>query len=184
MGKSVGYIRVSTVEQNTDRQLAGVKLDKVFTDKCSGGSTNRPALQEMLDWIREEDVLYVHSMDRLARSLVDLRGVVDQVNAKGAVVKFVKENLEFAGQDSPMSDLMLNLLGAVAQFERALIRERQREGIEAAKKRGVYRGRRKSLTDCQILELREKVKNGIPKSRLAREFGISRGTVYTYLNEN
>ena len=180
-GKNVGYIRVSTADQNTDRQLVGIDLDRVFTDKCSGGSTDRPQLTELLDWVREDDVVYVHSMDRLARNLQDLRSLVDTINSKGATVKFIKENLEFAGENSPMSDLLLNLLGAVAQFERALIKERQREGIEAAKKRGAYKGRKKALSSKEIAELRERVDNRESKAEIARRFGISRTSVYQYL---
>ncbi len=180
-GKNVGYIRVSTADQNTDRQLAGIELDRVFTDKCSGGSTKRPQLAELLDWVREDDVVHVHSMDRLARNLQDLRALVDQFNAKGASIKFHKENLEFAGETSPMSDLLLNLLGAVAQFERSLIQERQREGIEQAKKRGVYTGRKPALTRQDIAELHERVQAGHSKAELARHFGISRTSIYNYI---
>lgn len=181
MGKNVGYVRVSTGGQNVERQLVGVELDKVFTDRCSGGSSERPALREMFDWIREDDVVHVHSMDRLARNLEDLRDLVGRINGEGAAVKFVKEGLEFSGDDSPMSELLLNLLGSVAQFERALIRERQREGIELAKKRGAYRGRKKALSGAAIADLRGRRKSGEGVSALARKFGVSRQTVYSYL---
>ena len=134
--KRVGYIRVSSVEQNTDRQLEGQELDKVFTDRASGKDTKRPQLQAALDYLREGDELVVHSMDRLARNLDDLRRIVLDLTKKGVHVRFVKENLTFSGEDSPMSNLLLSLLGAVAEFERSMIRERQREGIALAKKKG------------------------------------------------
>lgn len=180
-GKNIGYIRVSTIEQNTARQLGDIELDKIFTDKCSGGSKKRPALNELLDWVREEDVVHVHSMDRLARNLQDLRSVVFHINSKGATVRFSKENLEFSGNDSPMSELLLNLLGSVAQFERALIRERQREGIEAAKKRGAYTGRKRALCSASILEVKARKDDGESVASLARRFGVSRKTIYGYL---
>ena len=182
VGKNVGYVRVSSGGQNVGRQLAGVELDKVFTDRCSGGSAERPALVEMLDWIREDDVVHVHSMDRLARNVSDLRELVAAINRDGASVRFHKEGLEFSGEDSPMSELLLNLLGAVAQFERSLIRERQREGIEAAKKRGAYRGRKKALCPASISDLKARRSSGESVASLARKFGVSRQTIYAYLS--
>ena len=182
VGKNVGYVRVSTSGQNVGRQLVGVALDKVFTDRCSGGSAERPALVEMLDWIREDDVVHVHSMDRLARNVSDLRELVAAINRDGASVRFHKEGLEFSGEDSPMSELLLNLLGAVAQFERSLIRERQREGIEAAKKRGAYRGRKKALCPASISDLKARRSSGESVASLARKFGVSRQTIYAYLS--
>jgi DNA invertase Pin-like site-specific DNA recombinase len=181
--KRVGYIRVSSIDQNTDRQLEGQDLDKIFTDKASGKDTNRPQLKAALDYIREGDVLVVHSMDRLARSLDDLRRMVLDLTKKGIHVQFVKENLLFTGEDSPMSHLLLSLLGAVAEFERSMIRERQREGIAIAKKAGVYKGRKPSLTTEQVQEIRKRAKAGEQKSRLALEYGVSRQTLYSALGE-
>ena len=179
--KRVGYIRVSSLDQNTERQLEGVQLDKVFTDKASGKDTARPQLKAALDYLREGDFLLVHSMDRLARNLDDLRKVVLDLTRRGVHVQFVKENLTFTGEDSPMSNLLLSLLGAVAEFERSMIRERQREGIALAKKAGVYKGRKPSLTAVQIAEIRKRVKSGEQKTGLAAEYGISRQTLYTTL---
>jgi DNA invertase Pin-like site-specific DNA recombinase len=179
--KTVGYRRVSTFDQNTERQLEGVKLDKTFTDKASGKDTARPQLQAALEYLREGDLLLVHSMDRLARSVDDLRRLVLDLTKKGVHVQFVKENLTFTGEDSPMSNLLLSLLGAVAEFERSMIRERQREGIELAKKRGVYRGRKPSLTAAQVAEIRKRVASGEKKSALATEYRISRQTLYAAL---
>jgi DNA invertase Pin-like site-specific DNA recombinase len=179
--KRVGYIRVSSIDQNTERQLEGVKLDKVFTDKASGKDTVRPQLQAALEYLREGDLLLVHSMDRLARSVDDLRRIVLDLTKKGVHVQFVKENLTFTGEDSPMSNLLLSLLGAVAEFERSMIRERQREGIELAKKAGVYKGRKPSLTPVQVAEIRKRVEAGERKARLATEYHISRQTLYAAL---
>ena len=179
--KRVGYIRVSALDQNTERQLDGVQLDKVFTDKASGKDTARPQLNAALDYLREGDLLLVHSMDRLARNLDDLRKIVLDLARRGVHVQFVKENLTFTGEDSPMSNLLLSLLGAVAEFERSMIRERQREGIALAKKAGVYKGRKPSLTPVQIAEIRKRVKAGEQKTGLATEFRISRQTLYSAL---
>jgi len=120
-------------------------------------------------------------MDRLARNLDDLRSIVKLLTEKGVVIQFKKEGLTFTGDDSPMSNLLLSVMGAFAEFERALIKERQREGIELAKKRGVYKGRKKALSDEQVTLLRERVANGEKKTHLANEFGISRETLYQYL---
>ena len=180
--KRVGYIRVSSLDQNTDRQLEGVNLDKVFTDKASGKDTARPQLQAAFEYLREGDLLLVHSMDRLARSVDDLRRLVLDLTKKGVHVQFVKENLTFTGEDSPMSNLLLSLLGAVAEFERSMIRERQREGIALAKKAGVYKGRKPSLTPMQIAEIRKRVAAGEKKTELSAEYGISRQTLYSALS--
>ena len=179
--KRVGYIRVSSLDQNTERQLEGVQLDKVFTDKASGKDTARPELKVALDYLREGDLLLVHSMDRLARNLDNLRRIVLDLTKKGVHVQFVKENLTFTGEDSPMSNLLLSLLGAVAEFERSMIRERQREGIELAKKADVYKGRKPSLTAVQVAEIRKRVEAGEKKANLAAEFQVSRQTLYTAL---
>lgn len=183
-GQHVGYRRVSTLVQNTARQLDGVMLDKVFEDKQSGKDTDRPQLKACLDHLREGDMLHVHSMDRLARNLDDMRRIVKELTGRGVVVKFHKEGLEFAGDDSPMNTLLLSMLGAVAEFERALILERQREGIAIAKAAGKYQGRKPKLSEGQAQALRLKVAAGVPKAAVAREFGISRETLYQYLTDS
>jgi len=180
-GQRIGYIRVSSADQNTDRQLDGIELDRTFTDKISGRNTDRPALQELLRFLRDGDTLYVHSIDRLARNLDDLRRLVNDLTSRGVRIQFVKENLTFSGDDSPMSRLLLSMMGAFAEFERAIIRERQREGIERAKKKGIYKGRKRVLTPLQAQELRSLAVPGCNKSALARRFGISRESVYRYL---
>ncbi|HEJ1319031.1 TPA: recombinase family protein, partial [Pseudomonas aeruginosa] len=156
-GQRIGYIRVSTLDQNPDRQLESVQVGKVFIDKASGKDTQRPQLDALLGYVREGDTLVVHSMDRLARNLDDLRRMVQQLTGRGVRIEFVKESLTFTGEDSPMANLLLSVMGAFAEFERALIRERQREGISLAKQRGVYRGRKKALSDSRIEELRRRV---------------------------
>lgn len=180
-GQQVGYLRVSTLLQNTSRQLDGVLLDKVFEDKASGKNTDRPKLEECLAHLREGDTLNVHSMDRLCRNLDDLRRIVKELTSRGVIIRFHKEGLSFTGEDSPMSHLLLSMLGAVAEFERSIILERQREGIQIAKSEGKYKGRKHSLTVERVLELRLRAGAGEKKTALAREFGISRETVYTYL---
>jgi len=180
-GQIVGYIRVSTLDQNTERQLDGLKLDRAFTDKASGKDIKRPQLQAALNHLREGDRLIVHSLDRLARNLVDLKNIVSDLTGRGVAVEFVKEHLTFTCEDNAMSNLLLSVMGAFAEFERSLIRERQREGIALAKKAGVYKGRKPSLTPERVVELRKRVKAGEKKAALAREFKISRETLYTYL---
>ena len=183
MGKTIGYIRVSTIDQNTDRQLDGIKCDRTFIDKVSGKDTNRPALQELLSFIREDDTLLVHSQDRLARNLVDLRNIVNDLVTKGITVKFIKENLTFTNQDDPIAIMMLSQLGGFAEFERTWSKIRQREGIELAKAKGIYKGRTPKLSQEQIIELNNKINLGIPKAKIAKEFGVSRYTLYKYLNK-
>jgi DNA invertase Pin-like site-specific DNA recombinase len=180
-GKRVGYIRVSTLDQNTQRQLDEVAVDKRFVDKASGKDTKRPQLQAALDYVRDGDVLVVHSMDRLARNLDDLRKIVLGLSARGVVVEFLKERLTFTAEENAMSKLLLSVMGAFAEFERSLLRERQREGIALAKKAGVYKGRKPSLTAERVEQLSARAAAGERKAVLAREFGISRETLYCYL---
>lgn len=184
-GQLVGYVRVSTLDQNTERQLDGMALDRTFTDKASGRGTDRPQLQAALNYVREGDTLIVHSMDRLARNLDDLRATVRDLTGRGVAVQFAKEGLTFTGEDNPMATLMLSVMGAFAEFERALIRERQREGIALAKEKGVYKGRKKALSPEQVQALQTKDRDNGGKNRaaLAREFGISRETLYQYLRQ-
>lgn len=177
----VGYVRVSSADQNTVRQLEGIDLERIFEDKVSGKDAERPQLHEMLAFVRDGDTVIVHSMDRLARNLDELRRIVRTLTDKGVRVEFLKESLTFTGEDSPMATLLLSVMGAFAEFERALILERQREGIAAAKQRGVYTGRKPALDADQAQQLRERAAAGEQKSALAKEFGISRETVYAYL---
>ncbi|MET3206632.1 DNA invertase Pin-like site-specific DNA recombinase [Arthrobacter sp. UYEF6] len=142
-GQRIGYVRVSTLDQNEKRQLDGQVLDRVFTDKASGRDTTRPELTELLRFARDGNTVVLRSMDRLARNLDDLRALVQGLTRKGVRVEFVKESLVFTGEDSPMANLMRSVMGAFAEFERSLIRERQREGTALAKQRGGYKGRKR-----------------------------------------
>lgn len=181
-GQNIGYIRVSTADQNTERQLDGVPLDKTFTDTCSGKDTHRPQLAACLDFLRQGETLHVHSIDRLARNLQDLLRIIESLNARQIAVSFHKERLTFFGTaDDPFQQLQLQVIGAVAQFERAMIRERQREGIAIAKAAGKYKGRKPSLTAEQIAQAQQMAADGQNKSDIARHLGISRTTLYKAL---
>ena len=187
-GQKIGYVRVSSVDQNDARQLDGLVLDKIFTDKASGKDVHRPQLQALLSHVREGDHVYVHSMDRLSRSLKDLQEVVELLTARGVAVEFCKENLKFerpgnnsGGHTAAYSKLLLQMLGAVGEFERALIRERQREGIAIAKTKGVYKGRKPGLNAEMKLKLREMIASGISKTEIAKNLAISRASVYQYI---
>lgn len=184
---SVGYVRVSSVDQNTERQLSGIILDRVFEEKVSGKDANRLQLQLCLDYIREGDTLHVHSIDRLARSLQDLQNIIDQLTGKGVIVKFHKENLTFSnhGTQDPFAKLLFQVLGSFAEFERNIIRERQREGIEKAKANGKYShgkgGRRKSLDREKILELKA---GGMSFRKIADVLSCSLSSVQRVIGEN
>lgn len=180
----IGYQRVSSYGQNEERQLSDVDVDEMFTDKASGKDTNRPQLSAAIRYARKGDVFVVHSMDRLARNIVDLRGIVEDLNAKGVAVRFVKENLVFNGEDSAMNNLLLNMLGAVAEFERSLIKERQREGIAIAKAKGKYKGRKPSLTSAQVDEVVELKASGVSIAEIARRYGVSRPSIYRALENS
>ena len=187
-GQKIGYVRVSSVDQNDARQLDGLVLDKIFTDKASGKDVHRPQLQALLSHVREGDHVYVHSMDRLSRSLKDLQEVVELLTARGVAIEFCKENLKFerpgnnsGGHTAAYSKLLLQMLGAVGEFERALIRERQREGIAIAKTKGVYKGRKSGLNAEMKLKLREMIASGISKTEIAKNLAISRASVYQYI---
>jgi DNA invertase Pin-like site-specific DNA recombinase len=180
-GQRIGYIRVNTLDQHIERQLEGIEVDKIFLDKVSGKDTKRPQLDLLMSLVRGGDTVIVHSMDRLARNLDDLRRIVQTLTDKGVRIEFAKEHLTFTGEDSPMANLMLSVMGAFAEFERALIKERQHEGIAQAKKQGAFKGRKKSLSQAEIAEVRRRIANGRIKAQVAREFGISRQTLYQYL---
>jgi DNA invertase Pin-like site-specific DNA recombinase len=182
-GKRIGYVRVSTADQNIERQLDGMQLDKVYVDKLSGKDVNRPQLQAMIEFVRAGDSVIIHSLDRLGRNLRDLRDIVDTLTGKGVSVTFIKENMTLTGDDSSMSKLLLSIMGAFAEFERNLILERQREGIAIAKAAGAYKGRKKSLNEDQIRVLKDRIKSGSKKAEIAREFKISRETLYQYIRE-
>ncbi|RON69831.1 recombinase family protein [Pseudomonas fluorescens] len=172
---NVGYVRVSTVDQNSARQLDGVSVERLFEDKVSGATTDRPQLQEMLRFIREGDTVHVHSIDRLARSLEDLLKLVKDLNNRKIGIHFHKEQLLFTGESNPVQELMLSLLGSVAQFERAMIKERQREGIAKAKEAGVYKGRVKIVDDAAIRAAMQS--EGASFRKVAKAMNVSLSTV-------
>lgn len=176
----VGYRRVSSIDQSLERQDLG-DIEKVFEEKLSGASASaRPALQDMIGWVREGDVVVVHSIDRLARNLQDLLSIVSQLNGKGVSIRFIKDNLTFPPEGSDgASKLYLSILGAVAEFERSIIKQRQREGIDKAKAKGVYKGRKPTIDKDRILALRDE---GHSTYKIAEVMGISRMTVHRALN--
>jgi DNA invertase Pin-like site-specific DNA recombinase len=180
-GKRIGYIRVSSKDQNPDRQLEGVLLDKKFIDYASAKNDQRTQLQFMLEYVREGDHVFVHSIDRMARNMSDLRRIVDILMLKRVSLCFLKENIKIDGTECPMSVLLLHVIGSIAQFERSLIRERQAEGIALAKERGAYKGRSPALNEKQTREIQELIKMGLPKSRIALKFKVTRATIYKYL---
>ena len=185
-GQTIGYIRVSSTDQNPERQIEQLKhCDKTFIDKTSGKDVDRPELQAMLNHIRKGDVIEVCSIDRLARNNVDLQELVKAINAKGVTIKFIKEGLTFNHdvEANPISKMMLTMLSAIGEFERELIRERQREGIAIAKMNGKYKGRKPKLNPNQIEEIKKRIQDGESKSSIAKSIGITRTTLYSYLNE-
>lgn len=191
--QAVGYIRVSSIDQNTERQLDGLTLDRVFTDKMTGKTKDRPQLQAMLDYVRYGDVVIVHSLDRLARNFDDLLAIIKVLNKKGVAFKSLQENITInATGNNPMDLLILHIFGAIAQFNRSLIREAQREGIAKAKQRGVYKGRKPSLTADKIAIIEERLtqKNKDLKSyqsisyqSIADEVSVSLSTLNRYLKK-
>lgn len=180
-GKRIGYIRVSTVDQNPDRQLDTIKLDKRFVEYASAKDTNRPQLKTLMDYVRDDDIVFVHSVDRLARNTKDLCALVDFFIKKHVTINFIQQNLVFNGNDSPMANFQLSIMGAVAELERELCLERQREGIALAKKAGKYKGSEPKLNAEKIELLKIRMQTRDSKSKIAQDFGISRFTLYRYL---
>jgi DNA invertase Pin-like site-specific DNA recombinase len=182
-GQRVAYKRVSTVDQNTARQLDGMTFDREFVDKASGKDTLRPALQEALAYLRTGDRLTVHSMDRLCRNLSDLRSVVESLTSRGVTVEFMKENMTFTGEATPMAQFMLNIMGSFAELERAMIRERQLEGVAIAKKAGKYTGRKPAIRagNGKLQELDRLISQKLTVSEIARQLKVSRQTVYSQM---
>lgn len=175
----VAYVRVSTVEQNEARQIEALKkhdIEKWFTEKVSGKDTNRPQLKAMLDFVREGDTIFIHDFSRLARSTKDLLDIVETLNNKGVHLVSNKENID---SNTPSGKLMLTMIGAIAEFERQNLLERQREGIALAKEEGKYKGGQvKRIEDTLFDKAYQKYKSReINKSQLAKELGISRPTL-------
>lgn len=182
--QTIGYIRVSTVDQKIERQLHDMQLDKTFIDRVSGKTIDRPALKEMLNYARAGDVVVVHSMDRLARNTEDLLYLVNYLNRNNISIRFISENLTFDGSNNPIGKLMLTIMGAIAQFELSLMNERRREGIARAKAEGKFKGRPTNatkLSNVQKAYLERSIKYGVSKAKIAKELNITRQTIYNYL---
>ena len=184
-GQTIAYLRVSTIDQKLDRQEALKQgADKVFEEKASAATRDRPQLEAMLGHVREGDHIKVWSIDRLARSMTDLGNIIEELRAKGVSINFESEGMTFdpSKEADPYQKVIFQVLGSFAEFERAISRQRQAEGIAKAKEAGKYRGRKRVLTDEQVHAIRKSIATGIPLARLAREHGVSRTTLYRELN--
>lgn len=182
--QTVGYVRVSSQGQNTERQLQGIQVDKEFVDIASGNAKDRKNLISCIDYVREGDTLVVDSIDRLARDLFSLQEIVSSLIKKGVKVKFLKEGLIFSGDSDPISMLTLQMMGSFAEFERSMIRARQRDGIEAAKKAGKHLGRPAKLNDKMKNKALSLFENKRSIRSIAKELEISRASVYKLLGKN
>ncbi|MFA6198882.1 MAG: recombinase family protein [Bacteroidales bacterium] len=178
------YLRVSTILQNSDRQLHNVPCDRDYIDKISGKDLNRHQFKLMMDNLREGDIVNVHSLDRVGRNTADILDLVKQIKEKGCSIKFHKENLTFDGTKSDLySELLLTVLAAFSQFERSIILERQREGIAIAKAKGVYKGRKAKLSSEQIKLMKADFHAGIAKTKIAEKYGVTRSYVYQLVKQ-
>ena len=184
-GQRLAYVRVSSDGQNTSRQdqvIAEKNVDKIFTEKVSGRNiSDRPQFQLMLEYARDQDIIYCADLSRWGRSLMDIKTSITFLTSKGVTVSFLKENLTFSGNDDPMSNLLLGILSSLSEWERAVIKSRQMEGVKIAQERGVYKercGRKPKLTEEQILEVRQRVEAGEHRTNIAKSLGVSRQTIY------
>ena len=176
---TIAYLRVSTVDQSLARQDI-TDADKVFEEKLSGKDRNRPALQQMLEYIREGDLVKVWDISRLARDLMDLQQIIQDINDKGATITFITENLTFGpDQDNPMATMQLQMMGAFAQFERAVKKQRQLEGIAKAKDRGAFKGGKRMINRDRVRELHAE---GLSTYKIADTMGISRMSVHRIIH--
>lgn len=185
MGEKIAYIRVSAVDQHEDRQVEALKkhkIDKWFKEKVSGKDMNRPELQKMLDYVREGDTVYIHDFSRLARSTKDLLEIVEYLNKKNVNLVSNKENLD---SSTPTGKLMLTMIGAINEFERQNLLERQREGIAIAKKQGKYKGRAVKQIDDELFNrtYEKYIRREITKIEFAKQLHISRPTLDKLLKE-
>ena len=178
----IAYVRVSTVEQNEARQIEALKkydIEKWFTEKVSGKDTNRPQLQQMLEFAREGDTIYVHDFTRLARSTKDLLDIVEYLKSKGIHLVSNKESIDTS---TPTGKLMLTFLAGIAEFERENLLERQREGIAIAKENGKYKGRKPFKSDKFEALYHEYIKRKITKAEFALQIGTSRPTLNPFIS--
>lgn len=179
------YKRVSTVDQNIDRQLSHLDFDREYIEKVSGKDMNRPELKALLGNLRDGDEVHVHELSRLGRSVKDLLEIVQTVNSSGASIQFHKEGLTFTPDTSnPTSNLMLNLLGAIAQFERDMMLERQREGIAIAKKKGRYKGKQSRFTLDELKAIAQEASQSDNKTAIAAKHGITRQYLYQLIKQH
>lgn len=173
-----GYIRVSTATQNTSRQLADIELDRIFTDKISGGTKSRPQLDNLIDHVRSGDSVTVHSLDRLGRNLQHVLELIETFNNMGVTLRFVKENMTFTGDDNPAQKLMISIMGSIAEFEKSLINERVAEGRAIAKQKGVKFGRKATLSAEQVEQIKQERESGKKVAAIAIDYDVSRQSVY------
>lgn len=178
----VGYIRVSSQGQNTARQLVGIEVDRTFTDIMTGSIKSRPQLDECLKYVREGDTLVVDSIDRLARNLLDLQKIVSSFIEKGVNIRFIKENISFSQSHDPMASLTLHIMGAFAEFERTMIRARQREGIDLAKQAGKKMGRPPVLNGKHKKQAKDLKEQGFSIRKIAMTMGVCRASIYKLLD--
>lgn len=181
---NIAYVRVSTIEQNEGRQVEGLKkhnIDKWFTEKVSGKDANRPQLQNMLEFAREGDTIFIHDFSRIARSTKDLLAIVEQLTAKGVHLVSNKENIDTS---TPTGKLMLTMIGAINEFERTNLLERQREGIALAVQEGKYKGRKEVRIDDFPAHYERYMRREVSKAQLAKELNISRPTLDKLIHEH
>ena len=178
------YVRVSTILQNTERQLLDVPCDRTYEDKLSGKDTNRPQFQLMMSNLRKGDIVNIHSLDRVGRNTKDILDIVETIKDTGATIKFHKEGLTFDGSKNDLySDLMLTILSGFAQFERNIILERQREGIAIAKAKGKYKGGKQKFKSSDKEDIKRLISEGVSISQISRQMNCSRPTIYKVINE-
>lgn len=179
----IAYIRVSSIDQNEQRQIEAMQrynIEKWFIEKVSGKDTNRPKLKEMLDFAREGDTIHIHDFSRLARSTKDLLDIVELLNSKGITLISNKENID---SSTPTGKLMLTMIGAINEFERTNLLERQKEGIAIAKREGKYKGRKAVSIPDFDKHYQRYISREISKSELAKELNISRPTLDKLIKE-
>lgn len=183
-GKRIGYKRVSTFEQNPNSQLMSVELDKVFVETETGYSVkNRIQLQQLKEYVREDDIVFVECMDRLGRNGYDLDEIVEFLLKKGVQINFVREGIILGKKNDIMSKLAYDMMKAFIHFYSQLTKERQRIGVEKAKKEGKYKGGISKMTPERIKLIQERIQTRDTKSKIAKDAGISRYTLYRYLDK-
>lgn len=177
----VGYVRVSTTDQSVDVQKSLLVVDKFFEDTWSGKDTIRPGFKEMMEYVRDGDTLVVHRLDRLSRNLNDLLNTINELLEKGVQIEFMSERIFLSKNPTPMQTLQLAMLGAFAEFERNVIRERQRCAISLAKARGAFKGRKPRFTEDLYKQIEKMNSEGCEKKLIAQYLGIGKSSVYNYL---